>query len=263
MVLRYIAFFVTVAMLSSSLPALAAECTGSTAEIALHLTSPTTKIPCGQAPLSCSIGGSDIVTTGDLDQEYRVYVLLTNLESGSSFLQVQIGIDYDAVVGSGVDVLEFQSCATTTTAIGNWPEPGSELAMTYASCQTTSGADPVVLGWFRVTAHTQGRFSLRPVNFGLQGTVPRLVDCDLNETLIHPQNVGEIALGGPGGFDPCTDFLDTFSGACCWPDSCHNDADLACCWANHGSFLGAFTNCADCNTRALPKTWGQIKSRYE
>ena len=153
--------FALLGLISVSKPAIAAECDVSPAKIALHVTAPTTKIPCGPSSLSCSVASSSIVTQGALDQEYRVYVLLDNNNAASGIVEVTIGVDYDAAIGSGVDVLEFQPCAQNTTPIGDWPEPGSELRMSYLSCQALEPPpnDLLVLGWFRVIAHTPGRLS--------------------------------------------------------------------------------------------------------
>jgi hypothetical protein len=241
---------------------IAAECDISSAKIALHVADPTSKIPCGLTAIPCSQASSGIVTTGDLNREYRVYVLLTNWSSDSGILQAQIGADYDAAIGTGVDVLDFQPCGSMTTPIGNWPDPGSQLIMSYGSCQSPNQEDLLVLGWFTVIAHTPGSLSARPRALGMTGTVPRVVNCDLQEKLIHPQNVGEVAFGGTGHFDPCSEFIDTFSGACCWPDSCKEGTNLACCWADGGTYLGAFAICGTCLTKDLPKTWGQMKARY-
>ena len=269
MVPRYLAFVLTIAALvsSSTSPVRADSCVDSAAKIALHVTSPTTKIPCGVSPVSCS---SSIVTTGNLDQEYRVYLILTGLAfEHAGFIEIQIGIDYDAAEGTGVDVLGFQACAPTTTPIGNWPEPGSELRMTYGSCQSETASDPVILGWFNVIAHTPGYLSVVYPGAGIgavqPGTVPRLVTCNLTERVLDPNNQGEIGLGGdPHHFNPCTDFADAFLGPCCLPDnSCQEGTSVGCCWAQGGRRLDYTSSCAQCLTPVLPKTWGRLKSRYE
>ena len=265
MVPRYLAFFLIAfgLPLSSTSPVLAGSCVDGFANIALHVTAPTTKIPCGVSPVTC---GSGINTMGNLDQEYRVYLLFKRPSYGSAeFIEIQIGIDYDAAEGTGVDILGFQACAPTTTPIGNWPEPGSELRMTYSSCQPFMSSDPVILGWFNVIAHTPGTLGLvYPRSGNVQpGTVPRFVTCDLTEKVLDPVNQGIVAFGTGGAFDPCTDHADWFPGPCCLPDnSCQENTTVGCCWAQGGRGLDFTASCAQCVTAILPKTWGRLKSRY-
>ena len=267
MVPRYLAF-VLIAVLLCLFPtavALAGSCVDGFAKISLHVTSPTTKIPCGVSPVTCETG---INTTGNLDQEYRVYLIVNRrgYESADGFIEIQIGIDYDAPEGTGVDLLGFQACALTTTPIGNWPEPGSELRMTYPSCQPFMYNDPVILGWFNVIAHTPGTLGIvYPRSGNVQpGTVPRLVTCELTQKVLDPVNQGIVAFGTGGAFNPCTDFADWFPGPCCLPDnSCQENTTVGCCWAQGGRGLDFTANCGQCVTPVLSKTWGLLKARYE
>jgi hypothetical protein len=244
----------------------ASECTITPAKLALHVTSPSTTI-CG-SQVACS-SSSTHLTTLTLGTEYLIHVLLY-LPDQMNFRSVQFGVYYHTAPGIGFDVVEFHSCAASTTTIGDWPSAyGSEIILTYPSCQTSNGTEAFELGWFRVLVDDPDKFSLRPwESFGYgtafgYGTVSRLVDCDLNESLIPPQNVGEVAFDMGSGFDPCAGPIDTSVGTCCFGDSCQVETDLACCWANQGSYVGANTTCQDCVVKVFPNTWGQLKSRYE
>ena len=245
----------------------ASECAiNPEAKLALYVTSTDTDI-CG-SQVGCS-SESNHVTTITVGSEWLIHVLLY-LPDQTSFTSVQFGVYYHTAPSVGFEVLEFHSCSASTTPIGDWPEGyGSEILMTYPSCQTMNGTEGIELGWFRVrvgfdTPPSKDTFSLRPWDtFPARGAPPRLVDCDLNETLIPPQNVGEVSyLNGPG-FDPCSDPIGTFVGTCCFGDSCQVETDLACCWASQGSYIGPNTTCQDCIVKVLPKTWGQLKARYE
>ena len=245
-------------------PAFAAECEHTSAKIALHLLSPVAKaISCGLADISCSSEGA-LVVSGDLDQDYIAYVFLTDWSGESGVQQVQIGANYDATEGSGVDVVSFHSCATfTTSPIGPWPEPGSELMMTWDSCQVPSGDKMLMLGQFELVAHTPGIFSVAKVFAPGAHTVPRLVDCGGVEKLIEPNTVSQLGFGASQfSFDTCTGWIDVYPGPCCMADSC-SYTGLACCWANGGVLLDYMSTCAQCVAPVVPKTWGQLKARYE
>jgi hypothetical protein len=244
----------------------ASECTLSPAKLALHVTSTETTI-CG-SQVACS-SSSNNITTITVGSEWLIHVILY-LPDQMSFTSVQFGVYYHTAPGIGFDVLEFHSCSASTTPIGDWPDAyGSQILMTYPSCQTFDETEGIELGWFRVrvgsdSPPTRDTFSLRPLElFGSGEIPPRLVDCDQNETLIPPQNVGEVSfLNGPG-FDPCSGSIGTYVGTCCFGDSCQVETDLACCWANQGSYIGPNTTCTNCIVKVFPNTWGQLKSRYE
>lgn len=270
MVHRYRVLWFSYAALGGafSLPqAHAAECNYTPAKIALHLTAPTSKgTPCGQVDIPCS-QENGLVVTGEVEQEYTAYVLLTDWSGESGIQQVQIGANYDALEGSGVDVISFQSCGTfNTTPIGPWPEPGSEVVMSWSSCQVPDGNKLLMLGSFQLVAHSPGIFSVAKV-FAPTGphTVPRLVDCEGTEKLIEPNKVSQLAFGEPPfpSFDTCSGVIDVFPAPCCVADSCISQTGLACCWANGGTLLDYMASCAACVTPAIPRTWGYLKSRYE
>jgi hypothetical protein len=238
----------------------AAACNESFAKIALYVTAPTTKISCGPIEISCQWDSSEIVTTGELDQEYNVYVLFVDWKE-NPFVAVQIGAYYD----SGVEVLGFQSCASMT-AIGAWPSSGSGLVLNYNSCQSTKGDSSFVLGWFRVRAHAQGSLGLTPFLVQPESTgVCRLIDCDSEEKILGPEHGGVVGFGGAGifeAFDPCSAVFDVFPGPCCLVNSCIPQASLGCCWAQGGTLLDYMSTCAACNLSMVPNTWGRLKARY-
>ena len=261
--LRYLAIALTVVFFNTP-PSFGDTCNDSGLSLALHVGPADSEIECWSGGLNCS---SPIVSWGELGQEYKVYLVLLDWSIETSLKELQIGVDYDSTLGSGVDVLDFQACPwITTTPIGDWPEPGSELRMTLAGCIRSEAAmEGLVLGWFRVIGHTRGDLSLVHSPWPLQpGTVPRHVTCDLVEKLLDPLNQGAISLGGGFGWNRCLGVADGFEGPCCLPNStCQEATTVGCCWAQGGRRLDYLSTCAQCFTPALPKTWGQLKSRYE
>jgi len=262
MVLRYIAIGLLALLCVLGPHPAAAACNESfSAKIALHLTSSTTKIPCGPVQISCQWDSSGIVVSGELEQEYNVYVLLADWES-DPFTQIQIGVYYSG----GVNVINFQSCASSVTSIGGWPGSGSQLVMSYSSCESTKSDSLFVLGWFRVIAHIPGSLGLTPllVEPGSTG-VCRLIDCDSNEKILSPERIGVVSFGGAGSlgpFDPCSMFIDAYPGPCCLASSCVVNSSLGCCWSQGGTLLDYMSTCAACTLKLLPNTWGRLKSRY-
>ena len=268
--LRYLALGCALLLLSSG--SANAQCSGSTAQLVMHLVPDSVAtIPCGSSPFSCS---TPIEASGELDQTYKAYVLLTRWDfdliyPNDGIYGVEIGVNYDGVEGSGVDVLDFQAaCYITTTPVGDWPNPGSQLRMSFPVCVTRDAVEdphlPLVLGWFRVVAHTPGQLSLgTPVSGGSGKYVSRLTTCDENERLLDPVNQGNIGLGAYG-LNPCSIIIDAFEGPCCFPNhTCQEGWSVACCWDQGGVRLFYTDTCAQCATPVLPNTWGRLKSRYE
>jgi hypothetical protein len=270
MLLRYIATACAFLLLSSSATA---QCQYSPALLVMHLVPDSVAtIPCGSSPFSCT---TPIEASGELNQTYKAYVLLMQWRSvWDNFPRIQdveIGVDYDGTVGSGVDVLDFQtSCLiSTATPIGDWPSPGSQLRMTFSVCVTPDVVDnpdaPLVLGWFRVIAHTPGELT-----FGISGRQPgyvsRIVTCEQVEKLMDPLNQGVIGLGQYGWGGPCSGVVDTGEddGPCCFPDhTCQEGWNYVCCLDHGGRPLDYRSTCAQCPTPVLPGTWGRLKARYE
>ena len=266
MVFRYIALgCLLVYMKLLSAPAAEAQCPQSPGHLVLHLADTTSTIACGSSSISCS---TDLTVTGELNHSYYVYVVLVDwyIFETQGLREVQFGVDYDAVVGSGVDVSGFQACSNTTTMIGNWPEPGSQIRITFPGCiEPEYNPVPIVLGWFQVIARTPGSLSLGQ-NYGLgePGIVSRQIMCDQTVKLLDPINQGMIGLGGAGYFDPCSSIADPFEGPCCLPNqTCQEGWSVACCWDQGGRRLYYMDTCAKCLTPVFPNTWGRLKSHYE
>ena len=265
MVLRYIAVGCAVCLLSSSAHAQGPE--GSWAQLVMHLVPDSLDtMPCGPSPFSCQTG---VEASGDLNQTYKAYVLLTQWQyewefSNDEIHDVVIGVDYDGAVGNGVDVLDFQAaCYMTASPIGDWPTPGSRLRVTFPVCVTPGNVSdpdaPLVLGWFRVIAQTPGTLTLG----SSEHYVSRLNTCGQVEELLDPVNQGVIGLG-TYGLDPCSVIIDAFEGPCCLPNhTCQEGWSVACCGDQGGQGLYFMDTCADCVTPVLPQTWGRLKSRYE
>jgi len=270
MILRYIALgFLLVQLKLLSAPAAEAQCPQSLGgRLVLHLADTTSTIACGPSSVTCESG---LTVSGELNRAYYVFVILLDwyIFETQGLREVQFGVDYDAVVGSGVDVSGFQACTGTTTMIGNWPEPGSQIRITYPFCiDPDANPVPLVLGWFRVIAHTPGSLSLGSLgpNYGQDqpGIVSRLILCDQTVKLLDPVNQGAIGLGGAIGNNPCTLIADPFEGPCCLPNqTCQEYWSVACCWDQGGRRLDYMSTCAQCATPVLPNTWGRLKSRYE
>jgi hypothetical protein len=270
MILRYIAVGCALLLLS---PSAMAQCQYSPALVVMHLVPDSVAtIPCGSSPFSCQ---TPIEPSGELNQTYKAYVLLMQWRydwytSQGRIQGVEIGVNYDGAVGSGVDVLDFQpSCLiSTTTPIGDWPSPGSQLRMTFPVCVTPDVVDdpdaPIVLGWFRVIAHTPGQLNLGSSE-GQPGYVSRIVTCDQVEELMDPINQGVIGLGQYGWAGRCSGVIDVGdNGPCCLPNgTCQENTDLACCWEQGGQSLDYRVTCAQCPAPVSPQTWGRLKARYE
>jgi len=270
MILRYIAIGCAFLLPSSSAMA---QCQYSPAQLVMHLVPDSVAtIPCGSSPFSCA---TPIEVLGELSQTYKAYVLLMQWRyewdlSQGRIQNVEIGVDYDGTVGSGLDVLDFQtSCLiSTATPIGDWPGPGSQLRMTFSVCVTPDVVDdpdaPLVLGWFRVIAHTPGKLNFGSSE-GQPGYVSRIVTCDQIEKLMDPINQGVIGLGQYGWGGRCSGVIDTGDdGPCCFPNhTCQEGWSVACCWDHGGTALDYRSTCAQCPTPVLPGTWGKLKARYE
>jgi len=165
---------------------------------------------------SCKAHGisdcKEVITSGELEVEYYAYLMAANLDTATGIAGVQFGISYDDSVGRGVDVLEagWQYCTLLEWPTPDWPRANTGDLLTWHQNTDCQHSSPVVVGYFRLIAHSPDRFRI----------IPRPVDnlacvsaCGMNtinssEKIdnLKVENLGWVDFGGYGGgkgYNPC------------------------------------------------------------
>ncbi len=176
------------------------------AKLVLHLvpTKPGKKRVCTEHGVKAF---SDVLTHGDLyPQHYLAYVLITDFDTKEGIAGVQFGVSYDDSVGRGVDVLSWQDCALYQWPMDAWPGANSGNLLTWDQNEGCQQDDPVVVGFFYLTAYSPDRLKLipRPVD-GLA----RVAACGIKQINaasrldnVKPENLGWLDFGEGQGYDP-------------------------------------------------------------
>lgn len=181
----------------------------SSANLAIHLTSPISKSPCGAAIALPDCGG--IVTSGRLESCFA-FVVLTNGSPQSGVQGVQFGVTYDGSPGAGVDVFGWSACAAGQITTGGWPAPGAGINLIWNSCHVeephgTGHGVAVVAGYFYLSAYSPDRLEL--TNAESQHGLP-ITDCNQVQTSgfdSAPPRRGHAVFspaGDQSGWNPCT-----------------------------------------------------------
>ncbi len=174
------------------------------AKLLLHLVplSKTAKSTCTTAKVKAP---GDVLTHGDLDQEYLAYVMIAGVDTSIGMAGVQFGISYDGEEGRGVDISDWQDCVLYEWPMEEWPAANSGNLLTWSNndCQHM---EPLVVGYFTVVAHSPDRLKIipRPVD-GLA----RVVSCGVNGVNaaqkldnIKLENLGWADFGDDPGYNP-------------------------------------------------------------
>jgi len=185
-------------------------------KIVLHLGTPLVAGGCtaAQARPACS----GVNTSGALyPATYFAYVLVMDADASAGVQGVQFGIDYDPVIGSGVDVYGWTNCATLQFPQTGWPASGTGNLVTWNSCQQNEPAGAgtgvvAVVGYFYVGSYSPDvlKLTARPVD-GLAV----VADCGFSGVYIEDvlsstggpgvSALGEVAFSSTGapGYNPC------------------------------------------------------------
>ena len=180
--LGVLAFLVFVAgVLSYASPALAD--TQPYARVAMHLKAHTTKastLCTTWSPNAQGLPCSRYVTSGAAGHNYDVYLVVGHGDPTAGIAGVSCRIQYDNVVGRGVDVFGWTLCADQEAvgagSYGDWPESGGSNTITWnptTNCQRTEIGDEgvhAVIGAFYVYAYSQAYLTISPVenNFAIK-----------------------------------------------------------------------------------------------
>jgi hypothetical protein len=181
--------------------------------IFLHLTHPTTK------GILCDRGAIDdctqAVVNGDLYPNGLAYFLYVEVSRGAlpSIAGIQLGVSYDPVTLSGVDVFGWTYCLDAHFASdgphGAWPAPGSGNLMTWfadANCQT---GPTTVAGYFYLAAYSPDVFRVLPRPVDGRAAV---ATCEAEVSVVPPSNLGRVAFSSGAvtpGCNPCVDDCTT------------------------------------------------------
>jgi hypothetical protein len=151
-------------------------------------------------------GLSDVVTRGETGQGYLAYVLVTDFDTETGIAGAQFGISYNDSAEVGVDIIYWQNCTLYEWPMDGWPGSETGNLLTWNQMSDCQGTEPLVIGLFHLTAHSQDRFKIipRPVD-GLA----RLAACGVNSInsndkldTLKPENLGWVDFGSGDGYNP-------------------------------------------------------------
>jgi hypothetical protein len=221
--------------------------------------------------------GNQVVaqTDGDLETDYRLYVLLGDVDPAQGVSEIRFAIDYE----NGVSVSDWMSCAPEIVTGGTWPASGSEVTLRFngpGGCARPApdpgdidgrGVVPLMVLSVRSTAD-----ALLRIVATAQGDIP-LTNCSaITSPVSQDFGFGEIGFGFKIGWDPCNynpfahGCAVFFPCTCCLGPSCRPIApyyDIRACINDGGTVL--FIGTSDCTECAIPvemETWGDVKTRF-
>ncbi len=257
-------------------PAAAQTCNVSGVKIVAHISSTVTKSPCiypasGVTGFGCSpTQASSLVTSGDLNTEYQVYLMAVDVPVLQGLARIEVGLDYDGVDNQGVDILSWTLCADQGQDLNGWPASGSGMEFSYQGCADTT-ADPTdpegdagaLLGVFNLIAYSPDRLAVHRLDYRSMPLL-RYTDCTATEYYLLDGNFGYASFSASAsayGSDPCRVVVDYIPGICCYPDGSSGSAYEFCCTAAGGVFIpmGSGETCA---TPVERDTWSRLKDRY-
>ena len=227
------------------------------AGISLHVTEPTAKAAnCNNQPdfpdgpdsinprgWPCFDFVDDPNSSGKTKVEFvdfNIWLLVCNGSDSVGVAGLEVGLNYDGALGSGVDINSWQLCADLEFTSGSWPAQGSGTVITWEpsfNCQSTSSVPDTVFnhmviavaGVFNITAYGADFIDLipRPVS-----GAAKIADCRAVEDDI---TANKFQLGRAG--------------------FCRNSGKSWCEYLTPGPD-GTFLDDAESTT------WGKVKSMY-
>ncbi len=172
------------------------------AVLALHVGPVRTRNLCPDSediPSACE----EYVTTGTVGRGYTVYLIAARYPGSRGVAEAEFGLDYDGVAGSGVDIYAWISCADYQQPAPDWPAPQAGNLLSWyipSGCGSISFRE---LGAFYVYAYSPDILRLT----GVDGNLPRLRDCQAQDSPILPGRTGYAAFSPEEilpGCNPCT-----------------------------------------------------------
>jgi hypothetical protein len=267
----------SVALAAIAPPAASQTCNLSDVKLVLHVSGSVTKAPCvypssGVTGFGCShTQSSSLVTEGDLNTEYQVYLLAVDVPVAQGLTRVEVGIDYDGADNQGVDVLSWTLCADQGQYLNGWPATGGGMEFTFQGCagSVSDPSDPegdagVLLGVFNVIAYSADQLAVHRLDYRSMPLL-RYTDCTNTEYYLMDGNFGYAAFSasaGTPGYDPCLVITDYLGGTCCYPDGTSGPVSTSFCCTAAGGYFIPFTSGETCATPVEADTWSRLKSRY-
>ncbi len=176
------------------------------ARVALHAAPYQSKMICEDSPLGTGTPCSDYLTEWPLASSANVYLVVARADL-AGFRELSVGITYDAVPGSGVDVFGWTLCADLGTSTagpnGHWPSAGSSAEFQWTTCQQTPyGSDGVHAVAGAVYVYAYGDDLLGTTSHAVEGSIV-VSNCALTPTHLPPSVGGAVAFGSGSGVNPC------------------------------------------------------------
>jgi hypothetical protein len=184
---------------------------------------------------------ADFATEGNVNQSYRVYVVVADVDATKGIAGVQFGIEYDAYdyqsYTGGIYIQSWTNCADIAWTVGTahltpavispgegrmfeqlstgelpqWPLSGSSGVFTWrwdTNCQVSEPAGPgtgaaAVVGYFTLTAYDYGAWQ-----GGSFSVIPRPADgralvADCSAVATRISKLGRVGFANEVGFNPC------------------------------------------------------------
>jgi hypothetical protein len=150
---------------------------------------------------------TEVVTRGELNQEYLVYVLVTDFSPSEGVAGVQFGISYNGEPQEGVDMTgPWKTCTLYQWPMEDWPATNTGNLLTWNQSEDCQEKQPLPVGFFTVTAYSPDRLKIipRPVD-----GMARIATCGVK--MVNPgdkvdsaklENLGWADFGASDGYNP-------------------------------------------------------------
>ena len=151
--------------------------------------------------------GSNLLCTADTETPSYLYLVLLDVDVEPGVSGVTVHVEYDEVLGRGIDIFQWHSFAPLETPDATWPltsPTGTVLRWNNTTeCQrAVDPADPqgeayVVAYGFYVYAYSADQFKIA------NGEPQSVLNCELEESHLFWYGAYGIAGFGVSGWDPC------------------------------------------------------------
>ena len=171
--------------------------------ILIHLANATSRVGSCTPPVS-DCASPDVKVFGLTYNQatelfYFGYVLAAGHDAGAGLSEIKFAVDYARATNEGVDVFDWQTCASASLGPADWYASGTGNQIRWDDCPKT---DVVVAGYFYLTAYSPGKIGIVPP----PGEGPAtLTSCGGQPVNIPVEHLGFAGFGDQQGCNPCLD----------------------------------------------------------
>ena len=166
----------------------AAAETNDYAKIIMHIVPAAGTLNCNSS--KGKIGCDNMKTQGNLNQPYYAFVCVVDGDANKGIAGAEFGIEYNSARNRGVDIYDWNLCATLQFPTDRWPASGTGQLITWDAQNKCQRDEPVsgkgvlaVAGYFYLTAYSPDKLALTRRAISTPPAA-RVADCSSAEYLV-------------------------------------------------------------------------------